>query len=197
MDRFFQGLLIVSTLLFSWLAMQAVHEFGHVLHAWLSGGTVVRVVLHPLDISRTDVFPNPHPQFVAWGGAVWGCLVPLLALVLARLARWRASYLLSFFAGFCLIANGVYLGVGWIDGVGDAGDLLRHGSPTWSLVFFGLISAPAGLWLWHGLGTHFGLAGSEGRVDRAAALGMAVLFMLTLLVELLLAVEQAWFNRGW
>jgi hypothetical protein len=52
----------------SWLAMQAVHEFGHMLHAWLSGGRVVQVVLHPLAISRTDVEPNPSPQFVVWGG---------------------------------------------------------------------------------------------------------------------------------
>ena len=60
----------------SWLGMMLVHEAGHVLHAWVSGGTVTKVVLGPLVISRTDVNPNPHPLFEIWGGPVWGCLVP-------------------------------------------------------------------------------------------------------------------------
>src|SRR5262249_25255242 len=112
MTRLFQVLLIVSTILFSWLAMMAVHECGHVLHAWLSGGTVQQVVLHPLDISRTDVWPNPYPLFVAWGGAIWGCVIPLLVLAGVRGLRWPYWYLAAFFAGFCLIANGAYLGAG-------------------------------------------------------------------------------------
>ena len=190
MNRFFQGLLIGSTLLFSWLAMQAVHELGHVLHAGLSGGTVVRVVLHPLDISRTDVDPNPRPLFVAWGGAVWGCALPLLALGVARWHRWTFAYLPAFFAGFCLIANGTYLGAGSFTGAGDAGDLLRHGAPQWTLILFGLITSAMGLWLWHGLGPHFGLATDRGRVDRRAAVGMVGLFLLLLVAELLLATER-------
>ena len=51
MSRFHQALLIVSTLALSWLGMQAVHEAGHVLHAWWSGGRVERLVLHPLTLS--------------------------------------------------------------------------------------------------------------------------------------------------
>ena len=49
MNRFFQILLISSTLAFSWLGMMAVHELGHVTHLALSGGTVEKVVLHPLE----------------------------------------------------------------------------------------------------------------------------------------------------
>jgi hypothetical protein len=63
MNRSYQFLLCTSTVAFSWLAMQAVHELGHIFHAWLSGGTVTAVILHPLEISRTDVSPDPHPQF--------------------------------------------------------------------------------------------------------------------------------------
>jgi len=48
-----QALLISVVLAGSWWAMQAVHEFGHVLGAWLTGGRVERVVLSPLTISRT------------------------------------------------------------------------------------------------------------------------------------------------
>lgn len=187
--RIDQILLVVSTVLFSWLAMQAVHELGHVLHTWLSGGTVMRVVLHPLDLSRTDVGPNPHPLFVAWGGAVWGCLIPLLGLGVARWVKWRSWYLPAFFAGFCLIANGAYLGAGSWTGAGDAGDLLRHGAPQWTLIVFGVVTSAMGLGLWHGLGPHFGLASAHGRVDHRAALAVTGLLLLLLTAELLLAVQ--------
>ena len=70
--RGFQLLLIVSTLALSWLGMMAVHEFGHVLLAWLSGGMVATVVVGPLEFSRTELQINPHPLAVAWGGALVG-----------------------------------------------------------------------------------------------------------------------------
>lgn len=47
MKRSHQILLIASTVLASWLGMQAVHESGHVLGAWFTGGLVARVFLHP------------------------------------------------------------------------------------------------------------------------------------------------------
>lgn len=146
------SLLLIATLpLFCWLAMQTVHEAGHVLVAWATGGQVANVVLHPLAISRTDVTPNPRPLAVAWAGPLTGAFGPLFAFALARRAiggEWR---LLRFFAGFCLIANGAYLGLGVFDSVGDAGDLSRMGVPTWLLVLFGLVTIPAGVWLWDAL----------------------------------------------
>ena len=36
-----------------------------------------------------------------------GCLVPLVVWLVA--IRWRWSFLLRFFAGFCLVANGAYI----------------------------------------------------------------------------------------
>jgi hypothetical protein len=137
----------------AWLAMMAVHEAGHVLHAWVTGGRVVHVELPLLGFSRTDVSPNPRPAAVAWGGPLWGCLLPLAAWTVCPRKAPRARATLQLFAGFCLIANGVYLGIGWIDRVGDAGDLLRRGTPVWVLVAFGLIASAAGLYLWHRIGT--------------------------------------------
>jgi hypothetical protein len=133
----------------SWMLMQGVHELGHVLAAWLTGGTVERVVLHPLTISRTDVSPNPRPLVVAWGGPLAGVAIPLLLAGCCKFISRRCQPYVDFFAGFCLIANGAYIGAGSITHVGDAGDMLRHGSPRWLLASFGTISAAWGLWIWH------------------------------------------------
>jgi hypothetical protein len=78
-------------------------------------------------------------------------------------------YVVRFFAGFCLAANGLYLAVGSLTDAGDAGDLLELGAPMWSLWLFGVAATAAGLYLWHGLGPSFGLGRGEGRVEPSAA----------------------------
>jgi len=169
MQRFCQVVLIVSAVLGSWLGMQAVHESGHVIAAWLSGGRVNRVVLYPLTISRTDLVENPHPLLVVWAGPLGGCLLPLLAWGIVALFRQPWVYLPRFFAGFCLIANGAYIAVGAFGLIGDAGEMLRHGSPLWSLLVFGIVAISVGLGLWHRQGSHFGLGPARGTVNPIAA----------------------------
>lgn len=185
-DRAFQLLLIVSTLALCWLGMMVVHEFGHVLFAWLSGGAVSRTVLGPLEFSRTELERNPHPLFVAWGGALVGVALPLLVSGCWRLLRWPGWYILQFFAGFCLIANGIYLAVvSLIPNAADPGDLMREGSPQSLLVLFGVVSFPLGLFLWSGLGPHFGLGKAGGAVERGAAISTFACLLVLIVVELL------------
>src|SRR5262245_19103785 len=118
---------LASLLGLCWLGMQAVHESGHILAAYATGGAVTGVDLHPLHISQTQVRPNPSPRLVIWAGPFLGSLFPLLAWGVTRLARLSGQKGLQFFAGFCLIANGVYLGTGLFDPVGDAFDLIQLG----------------------------------------------------------------------
>src|ERR1700757_3149752 len=118
--------------------MQAVHESGHVIGAWATGGRVARVVLNPLTISRTDLAENPHPLFVVWAGPVFGVLAPMVLWGIAVMVRVSWAFVLRFFAGFCLLANGLYIGIGSFDRVGDCGELLRHGAPMWEMWLFGL-----------------------------------------------------------
>lgn len=186
MKRQHQLVLIGSTLAFSWLAMQAVHELGHVVGSMLSGGRVAQVILHPATISETRLAANPHPQFVAWMGPIVGVLLPTAALLAARVAGWRMCYLFQFFAGFSFVANGAYIAFGSLDGIGDAGDLLRHGAAPVLLWLFGLVTIPTGLWLWHGLGKHFGL-GPGGHVERAHAYVMLAMAALVIALELVLS----------
>jgi hypothetical protein len=199
MNRVHQVVLIFSTVLGSWLGMQDVHELGHVAAAWLTGGRVSKVVLDPLTISRTDLAENPRPLIVVWGGPILGVILPIALWLTARAVRlpqffWFPSplagegsgvrgpevteaaarglpgtFVLRFFAGFCLIANGSYLGAGSFTHIGDAGEMLKYGAARWHLWLFAALTAPAGLWLWNGLGPHFGLGKSNGAVSREVA----------------------------
>jgi hypothetical protein len=190
MNRAYQLLLIATFVPLCWLTMQAVHELGHATAACATGGTVAKVVLHPLTISRTDTVGSGHPLAVVWAGPVVGVGLPLAILALFRIARWKWDNLAQFFAGTCLIANGAYLGVGSFQGIGDAGDLIRLGSPNWCLWLFGLIAVASGLFYWNGLGPSFGLGRAAGVVDRRAAVCSAVLLVIVVIIEVVFNSSQ-------
>ena len=173
--------LLVGTLLPScWVGMQAAHELGHVAALWATGGTVAKVVLHPLTISRTDPGVNPRPLLEVWAGPAVGVLLPLAACGVARAAHFSGAYLLRFFAGFCLIANGCYLGAAPLDAVGDARTLLVLGSSMWQLGLFGVVCVPLGVYLWHGQGKHF----RPENVRPATAVVVAALLTAAVAAEL-------------
>ena len=119
MRRFHQALLIITFLALSWLAMMVVHEAGHVAGAVCTGATVEKMVLHPLAISRTDVGNNQRPLVVIWAGPILGALLPLVMLCFFRQAKWSCRPLVRFFAGFCLLANGGYIGFGSFERIGE------------------------------------------------------------------------------
>jgi hypothetical protein len=179
-----QAILVVSTLLGSWLAMQAAHELGHILGARLTGGKIATIVLHPLTISRTDMIDNPHPLVVVWMGPLVGVMLPLILWGLLAVTRVTGAFVARFFAGFCLITNGAYLGVGSFLGAGDCGEMLRQGSPVWVLRAFGAVAVPIGLWLWSGQGPKFGLGDANGKVSHRVAYGCLVIFSLLVLLGL-------------
>jgi hypothetical protein len=153
MPRFYQFVFIVSLLALSWLGMMAIHELGHVIGALATGGSVNRVVLYPLTISRTDVSPNPHPGLVVWLGPIVGCLIPLAVFALVPRRFVTLRNIAHFFAAFCLIANGAYIGIGSFDQVGDCGEMLRTGTPIWVMWTFGAVTVLLGLFMWHCLGS--------------------------------------------
>lgn len=165
----------------SWLGMMAVHELGHAVGAWATGGTVTRVVLPAIGFSRTEVQPNPSPGVVVWAGPMVGVLLPIGMWLLACWIRLNGlEKSLRFFAGFCLVINGVYLGLGGFDRVGDVGVMLDTGTPAWVMWLFGGVTVPLGFWLWHGLGPRLGLGEFRNRTVAYAALIGLVLIAGTL-----------------
>ena len=164
-------LLITSTLVASWMGMQAVHELGHCLGAWATGGSIARVILKPWTISQTILAENPKPLAVVWAGPTIGVTVPLLIWAFAKWRMLSISFALRFFAGFCLVANGLYIGIGSFFGIGDCGEMLRHGSELWQLWSFGLLTIPFGFWLWNGEGKHFGLGQNAKPISKLVAAG--------------------------
>ena len=145
---------LLAFLIACWFGMTAVHEIGHVLAAWLCGATVERVVLLPL--SRTDTHGVTHPLFVHGAGVVFGATFPVLLWSAAYRLRWKTALLFRFFAGFCLIANGAYIGCDFsVTGPTDAGLLIEHGASRLVLVLFGIACVSGGLFLWHGQSRDF------------------------------------------
>jgi hypothetical protein len=133
--------------------------------------------------SSTHVDPNPNPLIEVASGPTGGAILPLIALLIVDFFGVRWSYLLRFFAAVCLIANGAYLAFGWIDAVGDTGELLRLGVPPWMMLASGVPMMAAGLACWHGQGKRFGL-GSEGiKTNRHHAAAVVVLTLALLLAE--------------
>ena len=178
-------LLITLIAILSWLWMMIVHEFGHVLVGIFSGGAVSKVVLHPLELSRTELSVNLHPLAVAWGGPVVGCIVPLMVWVALKTFAWRSLHLFQWFTGFCLIANGVYIGSGANTRIGDAGEMLAYGSDPWMLALFGLVTVPLGFFLWNGPGSKFGIGNKDESTSTSAILVCGGLLALTVGAELL------------
>jgi len=97
--RAHQLILIGSTIVGSWLGMQAVHELGHVLGAWATGAQVTQVVLTPTTISRTDVTNNSRPLFVVWAGPIIGVGLPVVIWSVAQADGLPGVFVLRFFAG--------------------------------------------------------------------------------------------------
>ena len=122
---------------------------------------------------------------VAWGGPVVGVIVPLIVWGIAAALRWRAAFVLRFFAGFCLIGNGAYLACGSFGRVGDCGQLLPHGAALGQLWLFGAIAVPMGLWLWHGQGAQFGLGSAAQQTNPGIAYGSLIGFGLLLALALI------------
>jgi APA family basic amino acid/polyamine antiporter len=157
-------LTLTTALVFCWYAMQIIHELGHVLAALATGGSVAAVHLPLVGFSRTDA-ASDAPRWLVLGGPIFGSLAPIAALLALRwLGRGQHTLpLAGALAGFCLLANGVYLASAIVDPVGDAQDLVRLGVPPAALWIPGIAASMLGVFMLRAAAPAFGFAPAIGR----------------------------------
>ena len=141
----------VVTVVFSWYGMMVIHESGHCLGAWITGAKIESVEIPLAGFSRTD-FSGGNTLAVTAAGPLLGAILPMTLLLILRAVKNRIKNAIMFFVGFCLLANGVYLGLGAFLRAGDCRQLIQQGVPIWQLIVFGLVSSGAGLFVWHRMG---------------------------------------------
>ena len=119
LDEFLKSsFLLAGAFAIGYNAAMALHELGHALGQWVTGGSVARISLHPFSWCYTYYKSVPrYPDFVTWSGAGLAVTTSVLLLLLGR--RWRTPWLTPLIVGaICgLVANGVYLAVDAIHGL--------------------------------------------------------------------------------
>lgn len=170
-------LLVMLFALGAWYWLQIMHECGHVLAAWATGGRVQALVLEFLSFSRTDVGPNPRPLVVVWAGPLVGVAIPALLWALVGSVRRSVASICGVFTGLCLVANGVYIAFGSIDGIGDAGEMIYHGTPRWVLRAVGAAFVAASFFVWHVLPAHPRPSRREFRYSAIGAFASAAILV--------------------
>lgn len=63
--------------------------------------------------------------------------------------------------------------------------MLAHGTPLWAPWLFAGACMPMGLWVWHGLGPHFGVGAEAKPIDERVAYGTLVGTLLALVLSVL------------
>ena len=137
---FKRGAYFVILLAASWCVMTFLHESGHILCDWASGGTLQQADVAPWHLPHSSFDPDPQPLVTLWGGPILGALVPLTVALLAR-RDW-----MWFIAYFCVLANGSYLAVAWFTGERhlDTPKLLHHGAHPATIAAYCALTIGAG-----------------------------------------------------
>jgi hypothetical protein len=140
---------LLGMCIIAWWPMMVVHEAGHILGCLFTGAEIERVILWPWTISQTVRSGSSAPAVDTWLGPLFGALAPIAMYLPFHRKSSIGMRMLGFFSGFCLISNGLYLGLGWIERVGDTGDLMRLGASPILLSSIGVLLFAAGLYIWH------------------------------------------------
>lgn len=124
----------------SWVVMTQVHEWGHVIGGYLSGGQLIALDVWPWHLPLSIFEPDPQPLITLWSGLLLGIAVPFMVALVFRMPEvWFVSH-------FCWLANGSYISLAWISGDRylDTTKLLEHGAPAWSIGLYCLVSIGVG-----------------------------------------------------
>lgn len=186
-------LTLLGAFAFGYNAAMILHELGHALTLWTTGGTVTGFSLHPFSWSYTFYgAPPAYPLLTAWGGVLFGSAVALLLLSLIR--PWQNTWTipLALTALCALVVNGLYLTVDslFLPG-GDATVIVRHGTPWLLVLATGIALTLVGLVVGLLLLPRIGLTADDTLVSRITVLEAGVgPYLIAMLVY------QVFWGRG-
>lgn len=118
--------------------MTLTHELGHVIAGILGGAKLIQLELRPWHLPHSQFASDAHPQLTLWAGPVLGCLIPLaVAVVVRRRAGWFVGW-------FCVLANALYLLLGYVSGDGelDSAKMIAAGTRPIELLGFVAVTLP-------------------------------------------------------
>ena len=195
-------LLLLWSFVFGYNASTVLHELGHAIAYWITGGTVRRIIIHPF--SWSYCIPgsvSEYPSFTTWGGVVFGTIMGLMLVALVW--RWRGPYvILVIITGVVsCIHNGGYLIYDCLTASdGDATILISYGTSKLLIIVVGLFMMGIGLILAGMCLRLIGIRSSDGVKSRILVLGGGLLpyLVVTLLYQWLYSVEELgmWVIKG-
>lgn len=181
------SLLLLWSFVFGYNASTFLHELGHAIAYWITGGTVRRIIIHPF--SWSYCIPgsvSEYPSFTTWGGVVFGTIMGLMLVALVW--RWRGPYvMLVFMIGVvACLHGGFYLIFSCLaKSQGDATKLISYGTSPILILAVGLFMMGIGLIL-AGMSLRLiGIRSSDGVKSRILVLGGGLLpyLVVTLLYQ--------------
>jgi hypothetical protein len=128
----------------------ALHELGHAIAMWTTGGIVDRITLNPFSWSYTYYGSTPkNPIYTSSAGVVIGTLSALFLTTLAWRSRSQPWSLIFIMTGIVATAqNGLYLLLdSLLPSGGDASHLIRYGLPASLTIGAGILLLVGSLFL--------------------------------------------------
>jgi hypothetical protein len=167
-----QSMLFLGSFIFGHTTQRAIHELGHAIGTWITGGEVYGIFLHPFLPGHCYHSKTAYPGITTWAGAAFSVCFGVLLIII--LWKRRAPLLAPLFAIgiFSLFGNGSYFIVGLLSKFGDPWYIVeRLGmSAVWPILF-GVASIGIGVIVCAAaLGPVFGF-------DRQESIGKQVLFL--------------------
>ncbi len=124
-----KALLLFGSFCIGYNLSNFLHELGHACAAWLTGGGVRAIIIHPFGWNWTQyVFGSiSNYEFATWGGIGFGVAFAAAISLLALLKRSPWLQPLHMLGPVALAMNGVYYATSLIKPVGDPVSLIRYG----------------------------------------------------------------------
>ena len=179
---------------FAWVLGIVLHELGHAVAMWTTGGIVDRITITPFSWSYTYYGSTPkYPQFTTWSGALLGSLFGLIILFIIR--NKPTPYSVPFlYLGIApmLHGGGYYLLDTFVTKRGDAASLIRSGVPISVVLAVGFFLAVIGIFFLIKYFYWNGLSPRDTFPQRCIVFGIGIIayFVLGLIYSIVLEPES-------